>query len=181
MIKKLISLLIICSIVPLVYGDNEGEKEKNGNGSEEVVVFDSISGDSIYVHINANEDTLVFEDWDGSTGLVTDNSAVEGRSQENAEGQQALDANDIIGGLIENHKKRYEVSFEIYPNPTADQLHINAERPPQEIRIISLSGQLILQTVGVDVIDVSSYDTGIYFIELIYFDHIETRKFVKRV
>lgn len=180
----MINKLIFCSVL-LLFGfianaDNEKGRKDRSDQDEKEIVIDSISGDTLYFEINHNDDTLVFEDWEGSNTRITDNNSVVSGKQDNKGPENDVNGiSESIGGILTNAKKRYEVSFTVYPNPVCNELHIQAVNTPQEIKVFSLNGKQMDMGSQMDVIDVRGYENGIYLIELIYPDHIESRKFVK--
>lgn len=57
----------------------------------------------------------------------------------------------------------------IYPNPVSDKLHISYQRSSEIfVSIFDITGQLLFTQTGVDVLDVSSFPNGIYFMK-VYF------------
>lgn len=71
-------------------------------------------------------------------------------------------------------------SFEIYPNPAFNQLHISGWEQIKNIELIDVRGnkQFILHNQGL--MDVSTYQSGVYLLKLEKFDGtISTKRFVK--
>jgi hypothetical protein len=70
----------------------------------------------------------------------------------------------------------------IYPNPTKDQLTIELNHPV-EITLVNVLGELVLKThliAGINAVDVSSYPSGIYFIQVTNQDgSVRPTKFIK--
>lgn len=71
--------------------------------------------------------------------------------------------------------------FAIYPNPTFDKLSITGysmkDTHPQ-IKILDVSGRVVLNTKSQSNIDVSTLKSGVYFIQIIGENKI-TKKFIK--
>ncbi len=64
----------------------------------------------------------------------------------------------VLEGVTENGN----ASIQVWPNPTKDVLHIEAEDNTVEIR--NLLGQLVLSAKNVETIDLSDFEKGIYFL-----------------
>ncbi len=79
-----------------------------------------------------------------------------------------------------------DVNFYIYPNPTSTLLHIESELqayPPTLVKIYNQNGKLIYQysepfTPNNFIVDLSSFRSGIYFIELHSKEATETHKLI---
>ncbi len=72
--------------------------------------------------------------------------------------------------------------FRIYPNPTNSILNINTNLSDYSIRIYNLMGQQLFSTIsndGIQKINISELNTGMYFIEMHSNSIIETQKFYK--
>ena len=178
-------LLFTCAILLFGMGqllaDHElGKKPKKKDKDKQIIELDSTMMDHIKQRSNQSDDTLVFEDWDDPDIGNGDNSAI---NDGGSEGQGELDGdqvNHLIGDVLAAHRaKKYRADFEIYPNPTVSVLQVRAKDTPDEIRIISLNGELIQRIEAASEIDVSGLSSGMYFIQMVYFDHIESKKFVK--
>ena len=74
------------------------------------------------------------------------------------------------GGIIEPGavNDRNQASFAFYPNPAEDQINIHAERDIQKLLITNILGQEILTMDNIlstsISIDISGFETGLYFI-----------------
>jgi len=78
-----------------------------------------------------------------------------------------------------------DLGFSISPNPATNQLTISTELgiTNYNLRIMNTTGQLVYQSAinnQQSTIDVSSFATGTYFIQLVTEQGITTKKFVKR-
>lgn len=77
----------------------------------------------------------------------------------------------------------HQIDFELYPNPTTDLLHINAQNTIEEVRILSPNGQVVyselISNQSTFTIDVGAFPKGVYIIELISDDAISFDRFVK--
>jgi choice-of-anchor B domain-containing protein len=72
----------------------------------------------------------------------------------------------------------------IYPNPTTDILNIlSAQQPIKQIEIYDMRGRLIQQNIDEDItttsVDISRFETGIYFVKVFLESGSITKKFIK--
>ena len=75
----------------------------------------------------------------------------------------------------------YRITF--YPNPARDVVHIEVNANPDLMRIMSISGQVVLETEHPDqmqTIDVSELPSGIYVIDMLIEDEWIHQKFTKQ-
>lgn len=77
---------------------------------------------------------------------------------------------------IEDERK--EDLVKIYPNPTQDFLKIQCESTLINVQVFALDGRLIINTKDSE-IDMSSFDNGIYIIQIETNDGIFSEQFVK--
>ncbi|MBL4624631.1 MAG: T9SS type A sorting domain-containing protein, partial [Flavobacteriales bacterium] len=70
-----------------------------------------------------------------------------------------------------------KISFEIYPNPTSNLLHISGTEPANSVyRIYDMAGKLVAEEkLTQSIIDVSRLSTGLYFIKIDNY----TQRFIK--
>lgn len=86
-----------------------------------------------------------------------------------------------LTGLTDNH-----LNTELYPNPVIDKLHIKSTNISgvKEINIFNLLGNLITSTVDISseelLVDFSSFDSGIYMIQMKTEDATLVRKIIKK-
>ena len=69
----------------------------------------------------------------------------------------------------------------IYPNPATDVLTINSDSKISSVRVLNYLGQTIdnINTTGMDVtINTSTYEAGIYFIQIKTEQGISTQKII---
>ncbi|MBR9860159.1 T9SS type A sorting domain-containing protein [bacterium] len=187
MVQKLIILMLGLSVGFTAYAKG-GDDDKNDKKEEKKT---TIKPDSLVLVdldvTDQTDDTLVFEDWEdtkgggngGATdGVLKDDASGSGDSDAGVPG--SVNPNNIVEKLKDARDNRYEVNFEVYPNPVANLLHIKVDVAPDQVLVYSLTGQLMHQSRNATVVDVSAYESGTYLIQLIFDDHVETRKFVKR-
>ncbi len=164
-------------------GDDK-DKKKNSNQPSKTSKCDSTLLD---VDIDApdTEDTLVFEDWDNPDGggtIGTDPSHVASGFNLDAKHSGMHDSRNFNNAMLDklkDFKKDYEVSFTVYPNPTVSRLNIRTDNIPNDIRVSDIMGRVHLISSYTTEISVGDLPTGTYVIQLVYNDHIESRKFVK--
>ncbi len=177
----LLSLLLRFVFSGQLLADNEnGEKSKQKEDKKHLVIIDSSMKGHIKHMINQKDDTLVFEDWDDPDIKQGDNSTIDDGGSYGNGGINADKVNHLVGDVLAAHRKeKYKAEFQIFPNPAVSVLHLRLLHEPSEVRIINLSGESIQVEQVANQIDVSSLSRGIYFIQLVYPDHIESKKFVK--
>ncbi len=72
-------------------------------------------------------------------------------------------------------------SFQIYPNPVTNQIHLEPEEIIEHIFLKDIQGKIVLEfEFEKDGYDVSSLNTGVYFLELHSTTSVSTQKFVKQ-
>ncbi len=165
-------------------GDDEDKKSNKQNIKAGIV---KVNSTLINVEVEAidQEDTLVFDDWEAPEDIGLKNEREISFISEVTSGSNSKESmlENLGATLTENlaHlvKKEYKVEFTVYPNPTVNQLNIETETIPSEIRIIDITGRMHRSSYFQKQIDVQYLPTGTYFIQLIYFDHVESRKFIK--
>ncbi len=81
--------------------------------------------------------------------------------------------------VVNNNSKK--TSFSIYPNPTADILHINADKPVQSYRIFDASGKQLMQANTKDsAVNVSKLVKGVYTIQVSTESGTSSTQFIKK-
>ena len=184
--------LVMCTGFSFAKGGDDDEKEKLKE-KEKLTVGPS---DSANTNLDVNaanhvDDTLVFEDWDGQGGGSDDDGGI-GQSNKGSADVDGDNTGFKFGQLneatSENPKelynqvfrKEYRVEFTIYPNPTTDYITIKADVTPQSIRVIDVTGKNHREEGYSNRIDVTELPSGTYILNLIYSDHLEARRFIKR-
>jgi N-acetylneuraminic acid mutarotase len=88
-----------------------------------------------------------------------------------------------LDSLFVSTEEPDQLAFSIYPNPTKDRLTIETDNHgPHTIEITSLNGQLILSVEmegTTQQLDLSSFQSGVYFITIRSKDFVTTRKIIK--
>ena len=181
------SMLLMVGVSFAEGGDDDDKKGDDKSDKDEIVLAgeDSVANDDDDIDIiNQGDDTLVYEDWDHTEDDLSDgnshgNVARDGQSdyQFNPYSLQAI-ATELFD-QINPLKKEYRVEFTVFPNPTIDKININPEREPTSIRIADITGKEHMVSPFTPTVDVSHLGVGTYFIQLIYTDHVESRKFIK--
>jgi photosystem II stability/assembly factor-like uncharacterized protein len=150
-----------------LHASGDGSVYSGGNSSSMTsgVIFDS-PGDGITWNysivdeqingISSYNDTMVFAV--GDSGYIVVN-------------------HDLgIAAISENS----EIQFDIYPNPTSEKLYIQTESiNGAKMKIVSITGALILEGVLQPEIDVANFKSGVYFIEILSNATIARKKFIK--
>ncbi|ASW72883.1 hypothetical protein IQ37_05610 [Chryseobacterium piperi] len=94
--------------------------------------------------------TAVFNQQQGDVYLSV---YVQGKSS------SVLNVNDI---------KTIDVS--IYPNPTSDLVHIQSKTDVSSIAVFSIDGRKLFENYGENIINLSTYSSGIYFLNIVMKD-----------
>jgi len=84
---------------------------------------------------------------------------------------------NVITTGIDNINLNSEIN--IFPNPTSSQLTIDTEQNISEVKIIDITGKMIMITKE-NTINVANLSDGIYFIQLTTDNRTITKKFVKQ-
>lgn len=88
-------------------------------------------------------------------------------------------ANALVG--IASSPKLEVSSFEVYPNPTTDYIHLSLEDEISELRIYSSNGQLIYHIYGNQTdLNVSKLKSGIYMVQVVKESGVSQSKFYKK-
>lgn len=146
--------------------------------------------DSIIVDVDLEnevevDDTLVFEDWEevkdkrewvDSSELELKNLVYDFISEDNSE--ESADGKDR--SPVQNRwNNALDVQVTLYPNPAVNALHIQADIAPITLRIIDIAGkEYIISNFAIEV-NITELPIGTYVIQLIYKEHVESRKFIK--
>jgi len=172
--------------VSLAEGGDDDKKKENKSGTEDKLTHaDSLDADIIYdSDIINSDDTLVFEDWESPQDNGDDNDDWKNASLDNGtfgdKYRNGTSLNSVsIADISKTFKKEYKVEFTVFPNPTANVLHINPSIEPNSIRIADITGKEHHVSSFSSQVNVADLPIGTYFIQLIYADHIEARKFIK--
>jgi hypothetical protein len=86
---------------------------------------------------------------------------------------------DGITNTIEEIRES-QTSLRIYPNPTSDILHIQSENDIKHIDIMDSQGRSVYVSKRADLVDISSWNTGVYIMSVVLDDGQRvTRKVIK--
>lgn len=85
----------------------------------------------------------------------------------------------IVGIDVSGVNDLNSIHANIYPNPAQGQLYISTEADVTEYRIVTVSGQEV--ATGADsIIDISTFETGAYFIHISTNEGTAVRRFIKQ-
>jgi len=178
-------LTVLTSLSLLADWDDDRDKKRK-TVKNQTSKSDSIQFLNDDIDLQEQDDTLVFEDWDssdGDAGVSTISVELGSKPAEiSANSTQTL-LDNVLSSLTDRFtplKNEYLVDFTLYPNPTVNELHLKTTNIPKSLTIIDLTGKQHTISSYSDNIDVSFLTPGTYFIQLIYPDHIESRKFIKK-
>ncbi|NNJ55312.1 MAG: T9SS type A sorting domain-containing protein [Bacteroidia bacterium] len=172
---------ILVGVLGSVYaGDDEKKGDKKNKNS--IIKIDS-SDTELDLDIIDQEDTLVFDDWE-IPGENFENEATKivtlgGINGNHSSSYSLAEAKDKLTNYSFGFKKEYKVDFTIFPNPSSSQINIKASVNAKAIRITDITGKEHLTSSFTNQIDIMDLPIGTYFIQLIYHDHVESRKFIK--
>jgi hypothetical protein len=107
-----------------------------------------------------------------------DDFAIYNKALDSCEVQNLYGSNCL---LLSNNEMMSNNGTEIYPNPTSSQLIIDTELDINKIKIIDITGKIIMITKeNINTINLVDLSDGIYFIQLITENRTITKKFVKQ-
>jgi hypothetical protein len=66
----------------------------------------------------------------------------------------------------------------IYPNPARDRIHIHCEEDIVEVRIFDMQGRLLIKEDRAKTVEVSSLNSGLYFVEVLFSEGRDCRKLI---
>ena len=184
MIKKIfiITLGLAFAINASSFMKDDDEKKSKRGGADGTEEEEGDTTDLFDKNLET-EDTLVFEDWDkpgeDEKGTAQDQS-LGGSSGEGNGTQGSYGANEVVSFFKDYQEQRYDVNFKVYPNPAVSTLYISFDNAPQTVRVYSMTGTLMYENSSVMEVDVSTYAPGTYIVQLVYPDHVETAKFLKK-
>jgi len=178
-------LTVLTSISLLADWDDDRDKKRK-TVKNQTSKSDSIQFLNDDIDLQEQDDTLVFEDWDssdGDAGVSTISVELGSKPAEISANSTETLLDNVLSSLTDRFtplKNEYLVDFTLYPNPTVNELHLKTTNIPKSLTIIDLTGKQHTISSYSDNIDVSILTPGTYFIQLIYPDHIESRKFIKK-
>jgi len=178
-------LTVLTSISLLADWDDDRDKKRK-TVKNQTSKSDSIQFLNDDIDLQEQDDTLVFEDWDrsdGDAGVSTISVELGSKPAEISANSTETLLDNMLSSLTDRFtplKNEYLVDFTLYPNPTVNELHLKTTNIPKSLTIIDLTGKQHTISSYSDNIDVSILTPGTYFIQLIYPDHIESRKFIKK-
>lgn len=91
----------------------------------------------------------------------------------NTQAQYNLDCSNL--SILEFDKPE----IEIYPNPTKSKLNIKSKAQIEQVIIYSILGKFIRKELNTSMIDISEFDSGIYFLKIKAKNSISTIKIIK--
>lgn len=178
-------LTLLTSFSLLADWDDDRDKKRK-TVKNQTSKSDSIQFLNDDIDLQEQDDTLVFEDWDssdGDAGVSTISVELGSKPAEISANSTETLLDNMLSSLTDRFtplKNEYLVDFTLYPNPTVNELHLKTTNIPKSLTIIDLTGKQHTISSYSDNIDVSILTPGTYFIQLIYPDHIESRKFIKK-
>ena len=90
-----------------------------------------------------------------------------------------IDDLQVIAGQHAGISNVSDANVELYPNPVANVLNIQAEGV-QEVSVIDVNGRTIMTEKNVNTINMSNLANGVYFVRVITTDGVSTQKITKK-
>ena len=181
------ALLLTVLTTVISFADGDDDRDKNGKPiKNQSSKADSSQFINDNIDLQEQDDTLVFEDWDSSDGDAGVSSIyvdLSNKPTKLSSNSTEILLDNVLSRLTDQFtplKNEYTVDFTLYPNPTVNELHLKTANIPKSLIIIDLTGKQHILSSYNDVIDVSLLTPATYCIQLIYPDHIESRKFIKK-
>jgi hypothetical protein len=180
---SLIAAMLIGVLGTAIAGGDDDEKKGDKKTKNESIIKIDSTDTEVEVDVIDQEDTLVFDDWE-IPGESFKNEATKIASLTEFKGNHASsqsfsEAKEKLVNYNFGFKKEYKVEFTVFPNPSTSQINIKADVDAQAIRITDIAGREHITTGFTNQVDVMHLPVGTYFIQLIYHDHVESRKFIK--
>ena len=92
-----------------------------------------------------------------------------------------VDTSDCVTvSVIDNIAEKNISSMSIYPNPTNGVVTINSAELVVSLKVLDFTGRTVLQTDRTKNIDLSSFDVGIYFLEVNTLQETIIKKIIKK-
>jgi hypothetical protein len=151
-----------------------------GNNNNKVLVCHAPNQSVICISSSAVPDHLSHGDYLGVCG-APDPCAGENQSMTIAQQQQEYDASRTDFSPFEKQDEGDGSVFTLTPNPANDQLYVKMNPPSGIIKVIDVSGMVILHQVvyGADnIINTASLADGIYYVQLETGKYCRTKNFV---
>jgi hypothetical protein len=90
-----------------------------------------------------------------------------------------IDDLQVIAGQHAGISNVADANVELYPNPVANVLNIQAEGV-QEVSVIDVNGRTIMTEKNVNTINMSNLANGVYYVRVITNNGVATQKIVKK-
>ncbi len=89
-----------------------------------------------------------------------------------------IDSFRYVEGVLSTNEFE-NASFSVYPNPVVDQLNIKSTEAVNTVSVFDVTGKLLQTVENSKSIDMSSYNSGIYFVEVTIGNSTQTVKVLK--
>lgn len=172
-----ISLLMFTLSSLALAGDDDKKGNYKDKDKPKTIKQDTIL--NVDVNKASSDDTLVFEDWEKPDKTIGENNE---SVVSIALNWKSLDSSTEIEStqpILEKEKIDVPIELIIYPNPTTEILYFTTPENPINVRIVALNGTIQNVKINTQSVDVSYLPQGTYFIQLIFTNRIESRKFIK--
>ena len=110
-------------------------------------------------------------------------SDISGDKTENSKGNSDYWILRLDPPYLSRTENDFETTFSIYPNPATSIINLKTQNPLNSVTVFSTLGALVKQLTNMNKpitsLDVSSLESGVYFLQLISNGKVITRKFIK--
>ncbi|OUR99411.1 hypothetical protein A9Q86_12650 [Flavobacteriales bacterium 33_180_T64] len=72
------------------------------------------------------------------------------------------------------------VQFKLFPNPTSNYINVSASNTIDKIEFYSILGHKVLETNNTNIIDISNFDSGVYFVKIYSGNKSISKKIIKQ-
>jgi hypothetical protein len=181
--------VVFVAELSLAEGGDKGKDKSDNQNKPNATKVDSVAAD-FTIDAAKQDDTLVFEEWERPSGgsgedgfkLLLKNKSVFSECGTSSSLELAACQFSSMGNTNESLPPKVTspaVDFKLFPNPTVNELHLTLMEIPTSLRVADITGKEHISMSYTSTVQVSHLPTGTYFIQLIYSDHIESRKFIK--
>lgn len=151
-----------------------------GGTLQMIATLEPMNADDSTVTWSVNDATKATIDTNGLLTAVANGEVVVTATANDGSGVSGS-ATITISNQTNSVNDIYQSAVKIYPNPATSTLNIDTEFNISEVKLTSISGQLIVaQKITTSTLDISALEAGIYFVEVNINDSWSRHKIVKQ-